>query len=37
MFRGLTIYQMTQATDAVLKRLGAALESSCGRRSNGHR
>lgn len=25
MFRSLTIYQLTQATNAVLKRLGAAL------------
>ena len=27
MFRGLTVYQLTQATDAILKRLPAALES----------
>ena len=27
MFKSLTIYQLTQATDAVLKRLDAALES----------
>ena len=27
MFRGLTVYQLTQAIDAVLKRLDAALES----------
>lgn len=26
MFRGLTVYQLTQAIDAVLKRLDAALE-----------
>ena len=27
MFKSLTIYQLTQATDAVLKRLDAALAS----------
>ena len=27
MFKSLTIYQLTQATDAILKRLPAALES----------
>lgn len=27
MFRGLTVYQLTQATDAVLKRLDTALAS----------